>query len=958
MAAAQSASPSAEELLNQGTQLYTEEGPKVALPLLERALDGFRVNNNRHGEAVTLGLIANCYRKLENLDKALAIAEQALKIKEDLKDSDEIGKTHNQLGLIYWKRADYPLAIQQYQMAIKIADSVSDRQLEGSARNNLGLVFDEQGDYNQSLLQYKKALELHRATHFERGESDALGDIGGVYLLQGRFSEAVPYYRQALAIDQRLALKPSVTLDLGNIALCLSATGDIDGALKTFDRALAVAHEAGLAGEEADWRKGKGTTLVGIGRFDEALREYAAAEQVYEHAGLRREEVEALLDTGRVNELLGNGIGSGSRFRHALALARKIGYSSGETASLLAMGELERRRRRYDVAAADFSLASQRAKTMDNDGMLVACMIQSAFNDLDRRRYQAALKKADEATRLAERGDNHPAMANSHYLLGELRRLQDQFDPALEEYSKAESIQEELRDPELKWRILYGRGQVLDSLGKMDDAIAVYEAAVRVIEQTRANIDEERYRAGYMEDRYQVYVALVELFLKLKRPGDALLYSEKLRARAYLDQLRPNDSPIADPAAQQQARQLSEQIRALRLAIEKQYQIPRHERPELALQSYSGELVEAERAYADLLDRSHPLEGAARTGGDVTIPSLTDIQQHLPSQAALLEYVVGGKNLSILLVTPAAVKGLSIPITSESLSSRTELLRRLIEARRPEWVAPALALRKQLIDSVTRTGATRGARQLLIVPDGVLNYVPYAALPLDSQRFLGDEFAITYLPAAAALTRGSNIEGGTLLAMAPSDTHLPHAMTEVRGIGQIFGPGARIVVGKRATKTLFKQIAGDYDFLHLATHGSLNRSAPSLSALQLEPDNDNDGRLELHEIAEMRLHARLITLSACETGLGTGYFTETPAGDEFVGLTRAFLTAGAENVLSSLWTVNDESTEYLMIRFYRHLQTTGGAEALALAQRELRRSDSRFHDPYYWAPFVISGASN
>jgi CHAT domain-containing protein len=180
----------------------------------------------------------------------------------------------------------------------------------------------------------------------------------------------------------------------------------------------------------------------------------------------------------------------------------------------------------------------------------------------------------------------------------------------------------------------------------------------------------------------------------------------------------------------------------------------------------------------------------------------------------------------------------------------------------------------------------------------------------------------------------------------------------VREIGKLFGSSSRVVVGKAATKTLFKQVAGDYDYLHLATHGSLNRNAPSLSAIELEPDKESDGRLELYEIAGMKLHARLVTLSACETALGKGYFSETPGGDEFVGITRAFLSAGGQNVLASLWAVNDESTRALMLRFYRHLLTTNGAEALAKAQQELRRSDVRYRHPYYWAPFVMVGPAN
>ena len=956
---AQGGQPSAEELLAKGKQLYTQEGPKPALPEFEQALEMFRTENDRHGEAVALGYIANCHRKLENLDKALDFARQALRMKEDLGDRGEIGNTYNQLGLIYWERADYPAAIQHLQQAIGIASAVNDKELEGSASNNLGLVFDERGDFKQSLEQYQRALELHRATHFERGEGDTLGNIGGVYLLLGKFREALPYYQQALAISERLGLKPASSDDLGNIALCLAGIGDVDGALKNFDRALEVAHDTGLAKEEADWRKGKGSTLVGLGRFDAALREYAAAEQVYEHAGLKRELVEALSDTGRTYELLGDGTDAESRFQRALQLAREIGNGSGESANLIALGDLERRRKKYDTAEAYFHQALQRARDTGDEGTTVAALLQGAMNDLDRKAYKSALESVTEASQIAERDGNRPAMALSHYVLAEVQRSQGQLQVGLEEYSAAQNLQEQVRDPELGWRILYGRGQALAEQEKTDDAISAYKRAVQIIENTRSAIGEERFRAGYIEDRYHVYVALVELLLKLHKPDDAFVYSEKLRARAYLDQLGASDPILPDRGAQQLIRELGERIRTLRHAVDQEYSTPQKERRHQALETYSAELRQVERNYEALLDDSrHSVVGLQRDAAETPL-SLGEIQRHLPDHTALVEYVVGKQSVSILLVTPTVVIGLPVQVTSDSLFSRTELLRDLIRGRRAEWIEPARGLYKLLIDPLENGGYLAQIHQLLIVPDSVLNYVPFAALPVARQRFLGDQFTITYLPAAAALATETTIGSRrTLLAMAPSDGHLANAPAEVRGIGQIFGPGARVVVGKQATKTLFKQVAGDYAYLHLATHGSLNRNAPSLSALELEPDKENDGRLDLYEIAGMKLHARLITLSACETALGKGYFTETPGGDEFVGLTRAFLGAGGRNVLASLWEVNDASTQDLMIRFYQHLFASGGAEALAQAQRELRRSDARYRHPYYWAAFVMSGPIN
>ena len=960
-AVSQNATPStpAQKLLTKGKQLYIQEGPKAALPQFEEAIKIFRLSNDRHGEAVALGYVANCHRKLENLDKALEFAQRALRMKEELGDRGEIGNTQNQLGLIYWELADYPAAVQHLEQAIEIASSVNDKELEGAALNNLGLVFDERGDYRQSLQQYQRALELNRASHFERGEGDTLGNIGGIYLLLGKFREALPYYRQALEISERLGLKPASSDDLGNIALCLAGIGDVDGAQATFDRALQIARETGLPKEEADWHKGKGTTMVGLGRYDSALHEYAAAEQVYEHAGLQRELVEALNDTGRLYELLGDGAAADIRFQRALQLAQKIGNGSGESTSLLALGDLERRRKMHDAADTYFGRALEHARSVGDEGSTVAALVQRAMNELERKHYEPALQGASEAGHIAEQSGNLPVMSLSRYVLGEVRRSRAEHQQALDQYSAAEALQKQMRDPELGWRILYGRGQTLEALGKNDDAIGAYEEAVHIIEDTRSQISEERYRAGYIEDRYQVYVALVELLLKLRKPENAFFYSEKLRARAYFDQPGPSAFALKDSGAEQRIRELSEQIRSLRTAIKKEYSLPKKERRGQALELYSAELERAETDYQQLLDNSRNSAPDSRMQ-PWAIPAAAEIQRLLPRDTALIEYVVGKQTVSILVVTPTSVIGLQTIITSENLSSRTELLRDLIMERRPEWIQPARGLRRFLVDPLQTAGYLGKIHQLVIIPDGVLNYVPFAALPTGRDRFLGDDFTVAYLPSAAALVRNSaeTSSTGALLAMAPSDAHLPNAAAEVRSIGQLFPRSSRVVVGKAATKTLFKQVAADYAYLHLATHGSLNRNAPALSALELEPDAENDGRLELHEIVRMKLRARLITLSACETALGKGYFTETPAGDEFVSITRAFLTAGSQNVLASLWAVNDESTRVLMVRFYRHLLENGGAEALARAQREVRHSNARYRHPYYWAAFVMVGPTN
>jgi len=141
----------------------------------------------------------------------------------------------------------------------------------------------------------------------------------------------------------------------------------------------------------------------------------------------------------------------------------------------------------------------------------------------------------------------------------------------------------------------------------------------------------------------------------------------------------------------------------------------------------------------------------------------------------------------------------------------------------------------------------------------------------------------------------------------------------------------------------------------VATHGYFNKFNPLLSGLELEADGREDGRLEVHEILGLRLNARLVVLSACDTALGGGYFAEVPAGDDIVGLTRAFLFAGSPSVVASLWAVNDRSTMRLMSGFYGRLARSGKAGALAAVQRDLIGRGGRDSHPYYWAAFVLVG---
>jgi CHAT domain-containing protein/Tfp pilus assembly protein PilF len=950
----------ADEILSRARETVFKEGPRAALPELERALAICRKRNDRHGEAVTLGYLGFCYRQLAEYPRALEYLQRSLVMKQELGDRLEEGKSLNLLGLTYWDMGDYPQAIDHLTRALNIAREVHDPQLEGTALNNLGLVSDEQGDYKHSLEVYRQALDLHRSTHFERGESDTLGNIGGDYLLLGHYREALGYYQQALKADTRLQLKTSETIDLGDIALCQTGLGQLEEAVRTFDRALALAHETGQKKEEADWHKGKGAALLGLGKYDLARGEYQQALAAYSQAGQKRELIEALNEDGNLLAHLGDIPSAEKDFRRAIDLARAIGHPRGVTLNLMALADLEWRRQRYEQAAALYRQAFERAQDAEDRASMANSLVQLALTLRDQGQPEEASAQAQKALEITQQIGAKPLEAQALYVLGELARKRGDPRKALEHYTAGERLVEDTGSPELGWQLEYGKGQALEALQRNEEAVAAYRRAVEIIEGVTSQLSEERFQSGYIQDKYQVYVSLVRLLLKMGKTGEAFFFSEKLRARGY-ERLLNQNLPLGGDEAEVELRS---RIRQLRRAIEEENAKPLAELKRQKVQVFTSELASAERRYQDLLDdrrRTRPADPAAQA---LAVPSSEQVRRALPAHAALIAYVVGQESVVIFALSRDEEHATTVPVSARNLRTKIELLRDLIApGRGADWVKPAESLYQILIAPPEQNGWLKGITKLYLVPNAVLNYLPFAALARpdgEGVHLLVQDYMLAYLPAASALVYGPERQDSqrTLLALAPAKSRLRYAPQEARSISALFPDHSLLLLGHSATKSAFKRQASQFGLIHLATHGFFDKFNPIFSGIALEPEADDDGRLEVYEIMRLRLRARLVTLSACDTALGSGYFAEYPAGDDFVGLTRAFLYAGSSAVLASLWEVNDRSTMQIMSDFYRSLRETNSAEALAKAQRAMLASRGRFSRPYYWAPFIVMTAKN
>jgi len=210
-----------------------------------------------------------------------------------------------------------------------------------------------------------------------------------------------------------------------------------------------------------------------------------------------------------------------------------------------------------------------------------------------------------------------------------------------------------------------------------------------------------------------------------------------------------------------------------------------------------------------------------------------------------------------------------------------------------------------------------------------------------------DRFELSYLPSASTLRylrppAAAQADDASVLVVGVEDERIPKVEEEVERVRALF-PRGEVLRSGSATMAEFRARAADADYVHVAAHGVFRADDPHFSALRLA-----DGWMSVYDLYGLELKAKLVSLSACQSGRSW-----VGGGDELVGLVRGFLHAGAGSMLVSLWPVNDSTTADLMVAFYRALRS--GVDAPAALQGAMQAVRAEHPHPYHWAPFVLIG---
>jgi len=329
-------------------------------------------------------------------------------------------------------------------------------------------------------------------------------------------------------------------------------------------------------------------------------------------------------------------------------------------------------------------------------------------------------------------------------------------------------------------------------------------------------------------------------------------------------------------------------------------------------------------------------------------------QAQLEAGTALVEYYILGSDLVVFVMTRDSLRAQRIDGALPHVARLQRGLKLNVDAatRTPDMRASlepnARALLQRLFTILLSPVADQLATcdRLIVVPHGPLHQIPFAALH-DGGGYLVERFEVVVAPSASSLTfclRARARQGERALVIAhSSDGALPGAIAEAEAVAAIYR--TECVLEQQATLARLREGAREADLIHLATHGVSRLDAPLFSYLRLA-----DGHLTALDCFDLELDCALVTLSACESGRGV-----VDAGDEQIGLPRAFLYAGARAVLHSLWRIDDRATQTLMEHFYTELRAGRGRGAsLRAAQLASLRQSGRVH-PFLWAALQLVG---
>jgi CHAT domain-containing protein len=883
-------------------------------------------------------------------------------------------KSYNQ-AFVLFKKAEYAMALQELTQAEVIYQKRENWQMYLNCRQQTAENISRQGKFDQAqtICEAALTLSLEKLPKENVQEADLRNLLGFIQLNKGRNDLALQQFNEALRLYRKWYSEKSqkTALCYTNLALANLSEGNQAQAMEFQQKALRISEQ----------------------NYTETAEELADA---YTNMGL--------VSSGQDPEI------TLAYYHKALKIYQKIyGDNHPKTAityNNIALMNLEEKK--YEAALKNFRQALAIRQNLNEADHPNTAFIYTNMGRIfeTQEDYEKAFTYQQQALEIYQKsyGSKHPEVAHTYNFIGNIFQKKGKFAKSLATYQLAllancpgfesENIYDnpnsrQFYNPNLLLNTLLYKAQALENqytnktLKRQDlnlslKTLQICDTLIDNIRRTRTNKSDKLALGIVANEVYEqgIFTSLLLKDVVVKKQfylEQAFHFAEKSKSAML-------SASIADTKAKSFAG-IPEKV----LDNEKQlkadiafYELKLAEKPDAKVENdFRNKLFDLNRRYETFikdLEKNYP--DYFNLKYNIAIPTVQQIRQHLPEQTALISYFIAEnqQRIYIFLLTRSHYKVIDVP-ANVNFDKLLITMRNGIKLSVPKiFVESSHTLYKQLLPTKLPSGITN----LVIIPDGKLGTLPFEALiskktnknSKDFQLlpYLLRKYAVSYNYSASLAVEGYKNKPASptkpsILLVAPVTfgeqmAELPGTEREVQQISNLFatqGLTYKTLLRRNASKNSLKlQDLKRFQYLHFATHGTVNAENPELSQIYFSADslNKEDGSLFAGEIYNLQISAALVVNSACQTGLG-----KVAKGEGLIGLSRAWLYAGAGNLLVSLWSVSDAATEILMGDFYGlslENKTVGFSKALQTAKLKMLAGKD-FNKPVYWAAFILIG---
>ena len=937
-----------------------------------------------------------------DLDAAETAFRHALELRDKLAAGTPLpAYSLNNLGGVLKAKGQLEAAESAQRRALALLEPLDpDGEDVAQALKLLGSVTYARGDVAEAERCFRRALAIR-----ERLEPDSLqvasslSNLAVVLQDLGRLDEAESCQRRALALRETLAPdSEDLAASIHNLAALLHTRGNLAETERLYGRALALRERLDPDGVSvAGTLSNLGTVAFDRGRMAEAEEMLSRAVHILEREAPGSADLaSALANLGIVARQRGELDAAEAATTKALAIVEALAPASPTVAGFLVnLGNLAWERHRLDDAESLYRRALELHRKLGEESVEVATAWLNlgavAFSRGQLDEAEARFTRSLAMQRRVAPGSLD--VANSLNNLGAVALERRDRKTARTRFEEALAIVARLAPGSaLEAELLHELGRIAWKEGRLRRATTLLERAVRALETQMARLGgAEEVKATFRGGFADLYQDLMDVLVERGRPAEAYSVLERSRAQLFLRMLAERDLDLgrdAPPELEAERRRLAEELEAAHAELAATDPV-REKTRSRELLAEVRRIGDERAALADRLRAASPRLAALRDPRPLDAHAAAAA---LEPGSVLLAYALGADSSLLFVVSRDGVLGARrIAAGRAEIGKAVNRFRSMIAAEAAGTVDPgassAGARELGTLLLLPAEAELARAKRILISPDGPLHTLPFAALlhvepgggeqPLAARKPLSVVSSLSVLaelarrrtapPLAPTLVAfgdpsypaqgGGDVEVRSVLSRSGALEPLPATRAEVAAIAASFPRGgATTWLGASATEEHALAVPDGTSVVHFACHGLLDPDLPLSSGLALSipatpsPGREN-GLLQAWEVLErLRLDADLVTLSACETGLG-----REVSGEGLIGLTRAFQYAGARSVLASLWPVADESTALLMEVFYRaRLAGHPKDEALREAQMALR-ARPEFAAPFHWAAFELIG---